>query len=33
MDLLRDGKLTNDELCTILNNLILDWESEVVEFK
>ncbi len=33
MDLLRDGKLTNDELCTILNSLILNWESEVVEFK
>lgn len=33
MNLLMENKLSNEELCTILNNLILNWESEVVEFK
>lgn len=33
MDLLKDNKLNNIELCTILQNLISSWESEVVEFK
>ncbi len=33
MDLLTDSKLTNEELCAILNSLISNWESEVVEFK
>jgi len=33
MDLLLEGKPSDSELCTILNKLILSWESEVVEFK
>lgn len=33
MNVLMDNKLNNDELCTILSNLIDNWESEVVEFK
>lgn len=33
MDLLLEEKPSNSELCTILNKLILSWETEVVEFK
>ena len=28
-----EGKPNDSELCSILNKLILSWESEVVEFK
>ena len=33
MDLLSENKPNNIELCSVLNKLILSWESEVVEFK
>ena len=33
MELLLEGKPNDSELCSILNKLILSWESEVVEFK
>lgn len=33
MELLLEGKPNASELCSILNKLILSWESEVVEFK
>lgn len=33
MNLLTDSNINNEELCTILNNLISNWECEVAEFK
>ena len=33
MDLISEVKQSNLELCSVLNQLILSWESEVVEFK
>ena len=33
MDLLMESKIDNEELCAILDSLIKNWESEVVEFK
>lgn len=33
MDLLSENRPNNIELCSVLNKLILSWESEVLEFK
>lgn len=33
MELLMENKPTNDELCIVLERLIRNWETEVVEFK